>query len=275
MVTDTFEGEYNPLIDREEIEGTDLILGNEYFRRKTTLTTSDGSERSSWYTWEGVNVNGSVIIATGDTSIVDSAVIYNPPILWISDNILNPGYTWSFYAELFGGNCSLSIKSIAATVQVPAGTFANCLEIGLLITSLTGDTVQTTLIYLASSVGNVLKSGWSKYMGNFKYQLTKYAVHSGLQDDHQVLPTDIRLSQNYPNPFNPATNIYYRLPSSSMVCLYIYNVTGQELVKLVEEFQQPGDYAVRLDSRNYPAGIYPYQFIAGNYSETRKCLLLK
>jgi len=273
MVTDSSEN--GTLTDLEEIEGTDMILGNQYYRRKTTLTASDGSKRSSWYTWEGINANGNVIIATGDTSILDSATIYNPPLLWIADNLLNPGYTWSFYTELFGGNCSLSIKSISATVQVPAGTFSNCLEINLLITGLTGDTVQTTSIYFASGVGNVLKSGWSKYMGNFNYRLIEYAVHSNLPDNHQELPTDIFLAQNYPNPFNPVTNIHYRLPASSLVCLYIYNLTGQELVRLVEEFQQPGDYAVQWDSRNYPAGIYLYRISTGNYSATRKCLLLK
>jgi hypothetical protein len=86
---------------------------------------------------------------------------------------------------------------------------------------------------------------------------------------------DFNLSQNYPNPFNPTTNIYYRLPSSSMVCLSLYSLTGQELIRLVDGFQETGDYTVQWNAKNYPAGIYLYRISAGNYSETRKCLLLK
>lgn len=89
--------------------------------------------------------------------------------------------------------------------------------------------------------------------------------------------------QNYPNPFNPATKIEYNLPKSNHVILKIFDLTGQEVIKLVDEFQQVGEHEVIWRAEKLPNGIYFYRLQVGDpsassgqrFSETKKLILLK
>ncbi len=92
--------------------------------------------------------------------------------------------------------------------------------------------------------------------------------------------TQFSLRQNYPNPFNPSTIVAYELPKSEHVLLTVYNMLGQEIVTLVNERQAGGVYRVQWDGRNQegmPAasGVYLYRLRAGEFTETRKMLLLR
>ena len=89
-----------------------------------------------------------------------------------------------------------------------------------------------------------------------------------------------KLYQNYPNPFNPVTKIKFELPSEgksqkAKVKLVIYNLLGKEIETLVNEQLQPGTYEVTFDGVNLPSGVYFYQLKTGNYSETKKLILMK
>jgi len=89
-----------------------------------------------------------------------------------------------------------------------------------------------------------------------------------------------RLLQNFPNPFNPITDIQYTLPQECKVKLVIYNVLGQKVRTLVNEHQTAGFKTVRWDGRNdkgsqISTGIYLYKLQAGEFTETKKMLLLK
>lgn len=95
-----------------------------------------------------------------------------------------------------------------------------------------------------------------------------------------TLPESYSLSQNIPNPFNPETMISYSLRSASQVKLIVYNVTGQEVATLVDEYKPAGSHTVRWrglsDSGTQAAsGIYLYRLEANDFSETKKMLLLK
>lgn len=87
--------------------------------------------------------------------------------------------------------------------------------------------------------------------------------------------TNFSLSQNYPNPFNPTTMIKYQLPANSNVSLKIYDILGQEVKTLVNRNQQAGSYEVRFDASNLASGIYLYSLRAGDFTMTKKMLLLK
>jgi hypothetical protein len=93
-------------------------------------------------------------------------------------------------------------------------------------------------------------------------------------------PTEYSLSQNYPNPFNPETTIEYTLPKTAFVMLKIYDMLGQEVRTLVNEFQQTGVKSVNWDGKNdqgqpVPSGIYIYQIVAGEFAKSARLLLLK
>jgi hypothetical protein len=94
------------------------------------------------------------------------------------------------------------------------------------------------------------------------------------------LPTTYVLYQNFPNPFNPETDIRYQIPESGNVQLVIYNVLGQKICTLVDGQREAGSYTVRWfgtdqSGRSLGSGIYFYRLQAGDFSETRKMVLMK
>ncbi len=88
-------------------------------------------------------------------------------------------------------------------------------------------------------------------------------------------PNKFELSQNYPNPFNPSTTIRFNLPEASIVKLTIFNILGQEIRTLVNEFRESGINAINFDASDLNSGMYIYKIEAGNFVQTRKMTLLK
>jgi len=91
----------------------------------------------------------------------------------------------------------------------------------------------------------------------------------------QNRPTAFTLSQNYPNPFNPTTNIKYNIASAGIVTLKIYNLTGQEVKTLVNDFRNPGEYSVKWTVQGIVSGIYLYQLTTPEFSATKKLVVIK
>lgn len=83
------------------------------------------------------------------------------------------------------------------------------------------------------------------------------------------------LDQNYPNPFNPTTSIEYQVSSIGNVTLKVYDVLGREISTIVNEVKHPGTHEVTFDASNLPSGVYFYRLTNGNYSATKKMLLMK
>ena len=80
---------------------------------------------------------------------------------------------------------------------------------------------------------------------------------------------------NSPNPFNPVTTIKYNLPEDVNVTLEVFNVRGQKIKTLVNRFQKVGNYDVQFDGTNLASGVYIYKIKAGNYSMSKRMLLIK
>ncbi|MBK7104558.1 MAG: T9SS type A sorting domain-containing protein [Ignavibacteriae bacterium] len=91
----------------------------------------------------------------------------------------------------------------------------------------------------------------------------------------EELPKQYSLSQNYPNPFNPLTTINYQLPKDGHVTLKIYDMLGKEVITLVNEFKTSGKYNIKFDGSNLSSGVYFYKIEAGNFSDTKKLILMK
>jgi hypothetical protein len=105
------------------------------------------------------------------------------------------------------------------------------------------------------------------YIGTYKY--------SEVIEVNGVTISTMQLEQNYPNPFNPATTIKYQLGNDGFVNLIVFNVLGEEVAVLVNEFQKGGNYQFTFNAENLPSGIYVYQLTSGNYVESRKMILMK
>ncbi|MBK8554120.1 MAG: T9SS type A sorting domain-containing protein [Ignavibacteria bacterium] len=117
-------------------------------------------------------------------------------------------------------------------------------------------------------------TGWAVgYGGDIIKTTTGGTV--GIQTISSEIPEHFYLSQNYPNPFNPVTKINYSIVKAQNVVLKVYDVLGSEVATLVNTKQNAGIYSVDWDAGRYPSGIYFYNLSAGDFTETRKMMLVK
>jgi hypothetical protein len=93
------------------------------------------------------------------------------------------------------------------------------------------------------------------------------------------VPTEYNISQNYPNPFNPTTKIEFALPFDSYVTLKLYDISGREVLTLLEETKAAGYYTKQVNGDNLSSGMYFYRIVAESNKQkfvmTKKMILLK
>ncbi|HMQ77970.1 MAG TPA: T9SS type A sorting domain-containing protein [Ignavibacteria bacterium] len=118
------------------------------------------------------------------------------------------------------------------------------------------------------------RSGSRIWIATLSQYVLKDVVNSVSQISSQI-PRDYELLQNYPNPFNPVTNIEFSIPKSSFITLTIYDISGREIEVLVNQNMNAGTYKADWDASKYSSGIYFYRYEAGEYSETKKMILVK
>lgn len=110
---------------------------------------------------------------------------------------------------------------------------------------------------------------------------------TSVEDDINSL-NNFSLEQNYPNPFNPSTKIRYSIPSvtlssssraesreGGLVTLKVYDILGNEVAALVDEYKEAGSYEINFDASLLSSGVYFYKLQAGAFSETKKMVLLR
>ena len=129
-------------------------------------------------------------------------------------------------------------------------------------------------VVLADASGNVYVSG-SCFVNNLDNCVIKYSPLTGINVLNNELPTGYSLSQNYPNPFNPATNIKFAIPQAGFVKLTVFNMLGREVETLVNENLNAGTYNADWNASSYSSGVYFYKVQAGEFTDTRKMILVK
>jgi hypothetical protein len=114
---------------------------------------------------------------------------------------------------------------------------------------------------------------------NFYYRLKQIDTDGKFEYSEiielEYSPRNFALYQNYPNPFNPSTKIKYSLAKSSNVVLKIFDVLGNEVANLVDEYLPAGSYEVEFGSPSFPSGIYLYKLQADSFVDTKKMILIK
>jgi hypothetical protein len=89
------------------------------------------------------------------------------------------------------------------------------------------------------------------------------------------LPKDYSLSQNYPNPFNPSTTIKFALPKDGFVTLKVYDISGREVARLVNEQKKAGYHDVLFNASNLASGVYFYRIQSNDFIMTKRMVLIK
>jgi len=175
---------------------------------------------------------------------------------------------------LVGMSANWNIRAIVAPIEwlsvtpvsgtVPAGQSLD-IDVNFDTNELTPDSTYTTSIFIHNNSTD----------SPVEIPVTLYVTTVGIDDPNSQVPGVFALGQNYPNPLNPQTTISYTIPKPCKVSLKIYNIKGQLVETLVNEDQQPGNHSVVWDSNDMSSGIYLYRINAGDFTETKKCIILK
>jgi len=203
--------------------------------------------------------------------------LINPTIgAWEYNDVTNPVELSSFVSNVTGRDVTLNW---ATATEINNAGFDierknNNSEAWSKIGNVTGNgTISTPQDYTFTDRG--LSSGKYKYRlkqidfnGNFEY--------FNLSNEVGVsVPEKYSLSQNYPNPFNPTTKIGYDMPTDGKVSLRIFDMSGKEVASLINEVQTAGYYTINFNASNLSSGVYFYSISAGNFTATKRMMLIK
>jgi len=272
-------GEDDPRIFTMEIEGTDLIDGDEYARKLNQIDHEDGSYITSWYVWLREDNENILLGAFGEFPDIEEATIFDPPHIYWPAQMVVPGSTWSCEIQEMGGTFNFQIISNDETVTVPAGTFHNCLQLDLVITNAENDTTQANTYYYAENVGEVKNVGESE-MGDVYLELVEYDVQMDAEEN-DICSSELVLN-TFPNPFHSETTISFKttnLHKNSRI--EIFNIKGQKINQLRNKNYELGINKIIWDGRDdlgkpVSSGIYFYQLQIGERPvATKRCLLIR
>jgi hypothetical protein len=152
-------------------------------------------------------------------------------------------------------------------------------------TRLTNDTSSSTKPFISIS-NSVLHVVWTDNRdGNYEiYYKRNPTGNVGIQNINSEIPKEYKLMQNYPNPFNPSTVISFSVPdgfpigavgNDKNVVLKVYDILGKEIATLVNEPLQPGTYEATFDGSNLMSGVYFYRLQSGEFTDTKRMLMIK
>ncbi|MGA7723200.1 MAG: T9SS type A sorting domain-containing protein [Ignavibacteriaceae bacterium] len=225
---------------------TDSIYtpGNTFMDKRTTGMFTDKTH------WPGLVQSGNLNVDPGFGSSIDQVV---------NNNVGNGAGLIQYFKDIRTNNATTDIygyqlQSISGNNWIPAWPLPESKDMQYSNTSLkTGGTDGI-------AIGD---PGW--FTGGYTTGVTKV----------NNLPHVYALSQNYPNPFNPSTNINFSLEKASNVKLAIYNVLGQKVATLVNNFMQSGNYTYQFDASKLASGIYFYRIEAGDFVSVKKMIYMK
>jgi hypothetical protein len=140
------------------------------------------------------------------------------------------------------------------------------------ITYISSSTPDSVLVMFTISGGS---SGNGTVGSYFIIDDLAFGAGTGVEERGNNQPFVFSLNQNYPNPFNPSTIISYQVPSDGMVSLKVYDLVGREVSTLVNGVKSAGNYTATFNAANLPSGVYFYKLQAGNYTATKKAILVR
>ncbi len=211
----------------------------------------------------------------GGTTYVDSVRFYK-----------TAGSNWNHYYEIITQNADGW-----GTINLPGGvSYSNVVRVRYYVAGL--DSLSTGgLGFISEYRYEWFRSGYKfpvfqiitqlEYImgvGVSGYKEVRYTttnVPIGIRNISEAVPSKYLLSQNYPNPFNPTTNIRYQITKSDFVSLKVFDIMGREISTLVNEKQNVGTYEATFDASNLSSGEYFYRLSAGDFSDTKKLMVIK
>ncbi|WKZ25075.1 MAG: T9SS type A sorting domain-containing protein [Patescibacteria group bacterium] len=125
------------------------------------------------------------------------------------------------------------------------------------------------------SVANLLINNQKIYLVRSDGLISFTDINVGIQTTSTEVPDGFQISQNYPNPFNPETKINFQIPKGDFVSLKVFDITGKEVATLVNQNLEAGSYEYSFNASNLTSGVYFYTIQAGQFTETKRMVLVK
>lgn len=186
----------------------------------------------------------------------------------------------SIFVQLTGGETDSSYRFAASNSSIYAVSFGYTDPTNGLAIIPVNHSVKNYWVYLSEwetppPAGKVLnpQGGQSANVGDTIS--FAFVDPTGIQDDNSSVQK-FQLNQNYPNPFNPSTTISFYLQKAGPVSLTVYNIFGQKIATILQNnLLKEGSHNVVFHAADLPSGVYLYKLTAGNFTATKKMILLK
>ncbi|UCC78990.1 MAG: T9SS type A sorting domain-containing protein [Candidatus Zixiibacteriota bacterium] len=258
-----------------------LIQNNLIFRNITTLKAGGiGMANGNPVLYNNIITENIALDGTGIWFYNTNASIRNS-IIWNDSS-----YSDGSEIEIYGDAPSIEFCNIQDTLWPGAGNISiNPLfrdpDNGdfHLMSIACGDSADSPCIDAGDPniLDSLLNCSWG--LGDLRSDMGAYgggdSLITGIGDAPSPLPKKFLLLQNYPNPFNATTTVKYALADAGPVRIDIYDLLGRLVETLVDEEKQAGQHQAVWDASGYSSGIYFYRLEAGNFTQTRKMILLK
>ncbi|MCB0722182.1 MAG: aryl-sulfate sulfotransferase [Ignavibacteriae bacterium] len=132
-----------------------------------------------------------------------------------------------------------------------------------------------TLTEVTPEKNITLEMKLSNNMVSYRVYKFDWDSTTSVGNNNGSIPNTYSLSQNYPNPFNPITTIDYSIPVAGNVTLKVYDIMGREVGSLVNGYKPAGSYNVTFGTSKLASGVYIYKIESGNFTESKKMVLMK
>lgn len=116
---------------------------------------------------------------------------------------------------------------------------------------------------------------WNTSYNKRPYYVMCEDIPTAVEQLSTEVPNGYSLMQNYPNPFNPVTKFTFNIPVSGNVLLKIFDAAGREVTEILNENMLTGIYVAYWDASAFSSGVYFYTIISGEFTQTRKMVLIK
>ena len=240
---------------------TDLYPGNGIGNAYGTVSVSENGQIVV-VAWQGPEYTGAIGQSAYNVYPGDGGANSSPKY-----------YTDIYYVVSEDGGATFSAPGI---LQGDAGV-DECFPVLTRMLPVDGNTATITFLYYEDAIPGTslftLENGFSAD-GKWYYQTMDVTLATGVGDEGTVV-NKFNLDQNYPNPFNPSTKISYSLAERSNVSLKVYDVLGNEVANLVNGTQEAGSHSLTFDGANLASGLYIYKIQAGQFTQSKKMMLLK
>ena len=236
------------------------------------VTAINGQQK---YYWRAMSFNAAGFSSYSNPFSFTTGYPSTPLLAYPANFALNIPVDTTLYWHPVQSASSYSVMLARALDFNTSSVVVN--EEGLTDTSfaVSGLTAKTMHYWKVSATNEFGASNWSPIWRFITSSLTNI-------EDETNTPEEYALEQNYPNPFNPTTKIRVKVSESGVLNLKVYNLLGQEVAILINDFVNPGVYEFEFNASNLPAyrqglssGIYLYRISINNFTTSRKMILMK